>query len=151
LLIFPEDGGAPAYKSREQISLDPIIRVLDDTMDVEEVQQDEEKNRCVNNLLDICLSLTEQVIRLKEMIEASSMERRRAAAILALPPYSYMAALVEPFIREIRQRQQQEQEQQEEEQRIDDVGTSDSEEEDMIDCDSRRVLRVSPFKRQKLQ
>jgi len=68
----------------------------------------------------------------------------------SLPPYSYTAALVEPFIREIRQRQQLEQEQQEE-QRIDDVETSDSEEEDMIDCDSRRVLRVPPFKRQKLQ
>jgi len=84
-------------------------------MNLQEEQQDDEKNRCVNNLLDICLSLTEQVIRLKEMIESSSMERRRAAAMSSLPPYSYTAALVEPFIREIRQRQQLEQEQQEEE------------------------------------
>jgi len=118
-------------------------------MDVEGVRQDEEKNKCVNNLLDICLSLTEQVIRLKEMIESSSMVRRSAAALPALPPYSYTAALVEPFIREIRQRQQQE------EQRIDDVEECDSEEEDMIDCDCRRVERVylspPPFKRQKLQ
>jgi len=116
-------------------------------MDVEEERQDDEKNRCVNKLFDICLSLTEQVIRLKEMIESSSMERRRAAAMPPAPQYSYTTALVKPFIREIRQRQQQEQEQQEK-QRIDDddVEASDSEEEDMIDCDSRRVLRVLPFK-----
>jgi len=88
---------------------------MDVPMNLQEEQQDDEKNRCVNNLLDICLSLTEQVIRLKEMIESSSMERRRAAAMSSLPPYSYTAALVEPFIREIRQRQQLEQEQQEEE------------------------------------
>jgi len=37
-------------------------------MNLEEERQDDEKNRCVNKLLDICLSLTEQVIRLKEMI-----------------------------------------------------------------------------------
>ena len=105
----------------------------------------------MNNLLDICLSLTKQVIRLKEMIESSSMVRRSAAAIPPLPPYSYTAALVEPFIREIRQRQEQEQEQ--EEKRIDDVEECDSAEEDMIDCDCRRVVRVDspPFKRQKLQ
>jgi len=116
-------------------------------MDVEELRQDEEKNRCVNNLLDICLSLTEQVIRLKEMIEASSMERRSAAAMPSLPPYSYTAALVEPFIREIRQRQ----EQKEQEKRMYNVvGTDSEEEEDMIDCDSRRVECVPPFKRQKL-
>jgi len=96
------------------------------------------------------LSLTEQVIRLKEMIESSTMERRRAAAMPPAPQYSYTTSLVEPFIREIRQRQQQEQEQ--EEQRIcDDVEESDSEEDDMIDCDCRRVERVPPFKRQKLQ
>jgi len=120
-------------------------------MNLEEERQDDEKNRCMNKLLDICLSLTEQVIRLKEMIESSSMERRRAAAMPPAPQYSYTTALMEPFIREIRQRQQQEQEQ--EEQRIDDVEESDSEEEeeDMIDCDSRRMLRVPPFKRQKLQ
>jgi len=68
-----------------------------------------------------------------------------------LPPYSYTAALVEPFVREIRRRQEQE------EKRIDDdVEEFDSEEEeDTIDCDCRRVERVDlsppPFKRQKLQ
>jgi len=125
-------------------------------MNLEEERQDDEKNRCVNKLVDICLSLTEQVIRLKEMIESSSMERRRAAAMPPAPQYSYTTAFVEPFIREIRQRQQQEQEQ--EKQRIDDddddedVEESDCE-EDMIDCDCRRVVRVDspPFKRQKLQ
>ena len=123
-------------------------------MSLEEERQDDEKNRCVNKLVDICLSLTEHVIRLKEMIESSSMVRRSAAALPALPPYSYTAALVDPFIREIRRRQEQEQEQ--EEKRIDDVEEFDSEEEeDMIDCDCRRVERVDlsppPFKRQKLQ
>ena len=145
------------YKSREQIGLDLIIISSDDTMadvpmmSLEEERQDDEKNRCVNKLLDICLSLTEQVIRLKEMIESFSMKRRRAAAMAPAPQYSYTTALVEPFIREIRRRQEQEQEQ---EQRIDDdVEESDSkEEEDMIDCDCRRVERVysPPFKRQKL-
>jgi len=128
---------------------------MDVPMSLEEERQDDEKNRFVNKLLDICLSLTEQVIRLKEMIESSSMVRRSAAAIPPLPPYSYTAALVEPFIREIRQRQEQEQEQ--EEKRIDDdVEEFDSEEEeDTIDCDSIRVecvdLMPPPFKRQKLQ
>ena len=120
-------------------------------MNLEEERQDNEKNRCVNKLVDICLSLMEQVIHLKEMIESSSMERRRAAAMAPAPQYSYTTALVEPFIREIRQRQQQGQKQ--EEQRIDDVEESDSEEEeDMIVCDCRRVERVysPPFKRQKL-
>jgi len=123
-------------------------------MSLEEERQDDEKNRCVNKLVDICLSLTEHVIRLKEMIESSSMVRRSAVAMPPLPPYSYTAALVDPFIREIRRRQEQEQEQ--EEKRIDDVEEFDSEEEeDMIDCDCRRVERVDlsppPFKRQKLQ
>ena len=119
-------------------------------MSLQEEQEDGEKNRCVNKLMDICLSLTEQVIRLKEMIEAdrSSVERRRAAAMAPLPPYSYTAALVEPFVREIRRRQEQE-----EEQRIDDVEQSDSKEEQ--DCDCRRVERVysmpPPCKRRKLQ
>ena len=118
-------------------------------MSLQEEQEDGEKNRCVNKLVDICLSLTEQVIRLKEMIEASSVERRRAAAMAPLPPYSYTTALVEPFVREIRRRQEQE-----EEQRIHDVMESDSEEEEE-DCDCRRVERVHsmppPFKRRKLQ
>jgi len=126
---------------------------MDVSMNLEEERQDDEKNGCVNKLVNICLSLTEQVIRLKEMIESSSMERRRAAAMAPASQYSYTTALVEPFIREIRQRQQQEQEQ--EEQRIDDVEEFDSEEKDMIDCDCRRVERVDstppPFKRQKLQ
>ena len=94
--------------------------------------------------------LTEHVVRLKELIEASSMERRRAAALPPLPPYSYTAALMEPFVREIRRRQEheQEQEEEEEEKRIDDVDESDSEE----DCDCSRVYSMPPpFKRQKLQ
>ena len=134
--------------------------MADVPMNLEEQRQDDEKNRCVNKLVDICLSLTEHVIRLKELIEASSMERRRAAALPPLPPYSYTAGLVEPFVREIRRRQEREQEQ--EEKRIDDdddVEELDSEEEeeeeDTIDCDSRRVERVDlmppPFKRKKLQ
>jgi len=128
-------------------------------MNMEEQRLDHEKNLCVNKLVDICLSLTEHIVRLKELIEASSMERRRAAALPSLPPYSYTAPLVEPFVREIRRRQEREQEQ--EKKRIDDddddddVEELDSEEEDTIDCDSRRVERVDltppPFKRQKLQ
>ena len=124
---------------------------MDVPMNLEEERQDDEKNRCVNKLVDICLSLTEHVIRLKEMIETSSMVRRSAAAMAPLPPYSYTAALVEPFVREIRRRQEQE------EKRIDDddVEELDSEEEEhTIDCDCRRVERVDltppPFKRQKL-
>jgi len=103
----------------------------------EQQRQDDEKNRCVNKLVDICLSLTEHVIRLKELIEASSMERRR---LPSLPPYSYTAALVEPFVREIRRRQEQEKE----EITMDDVAESDGSEED---CYSMSP----PFKRQKLQ
>jgi len=110
-------------------------------INMEEERQDDEKNRCVNKLVDLCLSLMEEVIRLKDLIESSTMERRRAAAIPPPPQYSYTTALVEPFIREIEQRQQQEQEQ-----RIDDdVGMFDEDSnssscEDMIDCDdSRRV------------
>ena len=91
---------------------------MDVPMNLEEERQDDEKNRCVNKLVDICLSLTEHVVRLKEMIESSSMERSTAAAMAPAPQYSYTTALVEPFIQEVRQRQQQEQEQ--EEQRIDD-------------------------------
>jgi len=128
--------GAPcgAYKSREQITsyYSSDDTMADVPMSVEEERQDDEKNRCVNKLVDICLSLTEQVIRLKEMIEASSMVRRRAAAMPPLPPYSCMAALVEPFVREIRRRQEQEQEQEEEEKRIDDVEESDSEEDSPV-------------------
>ena len=120
--------------------------MADVLMNLEEQRQDDEKNRCVNKLVDICLSLTEHIIRLKELIEASSMERRRAAALPSLPPYSYTAALVEPFVREIRRRQEREQER--EEITMDDVAESGSEE----DCDCRRVYSMSPpFKRQKLQ
>jgi len=181
LLVFPNPnptpwpgGRGPAapcrpIKSREQIGLDYYSS--DDTMDVsqlmnlEEERQDNEKNRCVKKLVDLCLSLMKQVIRLKDMIESSTMERRRAAAMPPPPQYSYTTALIDPFIRDIRQRQQQEQEQ--EEQRIgddDDVGMfadNDEEEsdcEDTIDCDcndSRRVVSVDsmppPLKRQKLQ
>ena len=86
--------------NKNQILLfDTMADVL--PMSLQEEREDGEKNRCVNKLMDICLSLTEQVIRLKEMIEASSVERRRAAAMAPLPPYSYTAALVEPFVREI--------------------------------------------------
>ena len=110
----------------------------------EQQRQDDEKNRCVNKLVDICLSLTEHVIRLKELIEASSMERRRAAALPSLPPYSYTAALVEPFVREIRRRQEREQERED----IKMVAESDDgSEEDCGDCYSMSP----PFKRQKLQ
>jgi len=126
---------------------------MDVPMHLEEVRQDDDRNRCVNKLVDLCLSLTEEVIRLKEMIECSSMERRRAAGMPSLPPYSYTTALVEPYIRDIRQRQEQqeqEQQQKQEEQQIDDQEESDC--EDMIDCDSRRVECVlPPLKRQKLQ
>ena len=78
------------------------------------------------------------------------------------PQYSYATTLVDPFIRDIRQRQQLQQQEQEEEQRIDDddVGMfddNDEEEEesdceDMIDCnDSRRVVCLPPpLKCQKL-
>jgi len=136
-----------------------IIRATIDTMDasqLQEVRQDDQKNICVNKLVDLCLSLTEQVLHLKDLIESSSMERRRVATMPPAPQYSYTTALVEPFIREIRQRQQQEKE--DEEQRIDDddddagmFADNDEEEsecEDMIDCvDSM----PPPLKRQKLQ
>jgi len=124
-------------------------------MNAEEERQDNEKNMIVSKLVDLCLSLMEQVIRLKDLIECTTMERRMAAAVPPPPQYSYSTALVDPFIRDIRQRQQQEQQ---EEQRIDDdVGMFDDEEEesdceDMIDCnDSRRVVCLPPpLKRQKL-
>ena len=64
-------------------------------LDVEEERQDDEKNRIVNKLVDLCLSLTEEVIRLKDLIESTTMERRMAAAS---PQYSYSTTLVEPFI-----------------------------------------------------
>jgi len=128
--------------------------MADVPMNLEEQQQDDEKNRCVNKLVDICLSLTEHVIRLKELIEASSMERRRAAALPPLPPYSYTAGLVEPFVREIRRRQEQEEKRMDDDDDVEEELDSE-EEEDTIDCDSRRVERVDltppPFKRQKLQ
>ena len=122
--------------------------MADVPMNLDEQRQDEEKNRCVNKLVDICLSLTEHVIRLKELIEASSMERRRAAALPSLPPYSYTAALVEPFVREIRRRQEREQQFEREEITMDDVAESDGSEEDCGDCYSSMS---PPFKRQKLQ
>ena len=123
-------------------------------LDVEEEWQDDEKNRSVNKMVDLCLSLTEDVIRLKDLIESSTMKRRIAAALPPLPQYSYCSALVEPFIRDIRQRQQQE----EEEQRMDDddEDSNCSSCENMIDCDddNRRVVCVDsiqpPLKRQKL-
>ena len=139
--------------------------VSDDTMDTsqlmnvdsEEERQDDEKNMIVSKMVDLCLTLTEHLIRLKDLIESSTMKRRRKAE--APPQYSYAATLIDPFIRDIRQRQQQEQEQQKR-QRIDDdddeddVGMSEEESdcEDMIDCsDSRRVVSLPPpFKRQKL-
>jgi len=123
----------------------------------------------VSKLVDLCLSFKEQVICLKDLIESSTMKRRMIAAMPPPPQYSYATALIDPFIRDIRQRQQQEQEQEQEqeEQRIDDdddvgmLADNDKEEsdcEDMIDCDCdddcRRVVRVDsmppPFKRQKL-
>jgi len=123
-------------------------------LDAEEERQDDEKNRCVNKMVDLCLSLTEEVIRLKDLIESSTMKRRMAAALPPPPQYSYCSALVEPFIRDIRQRQQQE----EEEQRMDDddEDSNCSSCENMIDCDddNRRVVCVDsiqpPLKRQKL-
>jgi len=109
-------------------------------MNLEEQRRDDEKNQCVNKLVDICLSLMEHVIRLKELIEASSMERRRALVMPALPTYSYTIPLVEPFIHEIRRRQEQEEE--------------EEEEEDTLHTHCRRVERADltppPFKRQKL-
>jgi len=81
-----------------------------------------------------------------------------AAALPLSPEYSYCtAALVEPFIRDIRQRQQQE-----EEQRMDaddEDSNCSSCDKDMIDCDddNRRVVCVDsislqpPLKRQKLK
>jgi len=122
-------------------------------LDAEEEWQDDEKTRCVNKMVDLCLSLTEEVIRLKDLIESSTMKRRIAAALPPLPQYSYCSALVEPFIRDIRQRQQQEEEQRMD---ADDEDSNCSSCEDMIDCDddSRRVVCVdsiqSPLKRQKL-
>ena len=108
-----------------------------------------------------------QVIRLKDVIESTTMERRMAAAKPPPLQYSYSTALVEPFIRDVRQRQQQEQQQQqqEEEQGInvgmfDDNADSNSSCENMIDCiginddDRRRVVHIDsmppPLKRQKL-
>ena len=120
-------------------------------MDVDAERLDDEKNRTVNKLIDLCLSLTQEVMRLKDLIESSRRNRRMAAA--KLPPPIYTNALIEPFIREVRQQQQQ---QQEEERSIvhDDVSSSDSSWcEDMIDCDdSRRVEnRPPPRKRMKFE
>ena len=129
-------------------------------VDAEEERQDDEKNMIVSKMVDLCLTLTEHLIRLKDLLESSTMKRKRMAE--APPQYSYATTLIDPFIRDIRRRQQQEQEQ--EQQRIndddDDVGMfadNDEEEsdcEDMIDCmhnDSRRVVCLPPpFKRQKL-
>jgi len=125
-------------------------------VDAEEERQDDQRNRIVNRLVNLCLSLTEEVVRLKDLIENSTRTRRMAAAKPPPPQYSYSTAVVEPFIRDVCQRQQQQQEQ---EQRIN-VGMFDEESnssscEDMIDCnDSRRVVCVDsmppPLKRQKL-
>ena len=119
-------------------------------VDVDAERLDDEKNRTVNKLIDLCLSLTQEVMRLKDLIESSRRNRRRMAAAKSPPPI-YTNALIEPFIREVRQQQQQE-----EERRIvhdDDVSSSDSSWcEDMIDCDndSRRVEnRPPPLKRMK--
>jgi len=134
-------------------------------MNVQEERQDDEKNMIVSKLVDLCLTLTEHVIRLKDLIEATTMERRMSAAMPAAPKYSYCTDLIDPFIRDIRQRQQQEQQQQEEEEeerrrrrkRIIDEDQDEEEEEeedceDMIDCDdSRRVMCMPPpFKRRRL-
>jgi len=132
-------------------------------MDVDVERLDDEKNRTVNKLIDLCLSLTEEVVRLKDLIESSTRNRRMAAAKPPAPSYSYVTnPLIDSFIRDVRQQQQQE----EEEQRVDedlgmendDVFSSDSSRcEDMIDCDdSRRVVcgedgknRSPPLKRMK--
>jgi len=78
-------------------------------MNVEEERQDKEKNMIVSKLVDLCLSLMEHVIRLKDLIESTMVERRMAASMPPPPQYSYATALVDPFIRDICQRQQQEQ------------------------------------------
>jgi len=116
-------------------------------VDVDAERLDDEKNRTVNKLIDLCLSLTQEVMHLKDLIESSRMNRRMAAA--KSPPI-YTNALIEPFIRDVRQQQE------DEERRIvhdDDVSSSDSSWcEDMIDCDndSRRVEnRPPPLKRMK--
>ena len=131
-----------------------------DIMDVDVERLDDEKNRTVNKLIDLCLSLTEEVMRLKDLIESSTRNRRMAAAKPPAPSYSCVTTpLIDSFIRDVRQQQQQQQ-QEEEEQRVDedlgmvndDVFSSDSSWcEDMIDCDdSRRVEnRPPPLKRMK--
>jgi len=128
-------------------------------VDSEEERQDDEKNMIVSKMVDLCLTLTEHLIRLKDLIESSTMKRKRMTEVP--PQYSYAATLIDPFIRNIRQQQQQEQEQQKR-QRIDDddddddVGMFEDEQEsdceDMIDYnDNRRVVSLPPpFKRQKL-
>ena len=112
-------------------------------VDVDAERLDDEKNRTVNKLIDLCLSLTQEVMRLKDLIESSRRNRRMTAA--KSPPPIYTNALIEPFIREVRQQQQQEED---EERRTvhDDVSSSDSWCEDMIDCvnDSRRVENRPP-------
>jgi len=115
-------------------------------MDAEEQRQDNEKNRLVNKLVDLCLSLTEEVMHLKDLIESSTMERRRTATMPSAPQYSYTTALVEPYIREIRQRQQQEEEQRTKVEMFDEESNSSC--EDMIDCDD---VDLPPLKRRKLQ
>jgi len=128
-------------------------------MNVDAERLDDEKNRAVNKLIHLCLSLTEEVVRLKDLIESSTRNRRMVAAKPPAPSYSYVTTpLIDSFIRDVCQQQQQQQE--EEEQRIDEdlgmandeVSSSDSSWcEDMIDCDdSRRVEnRPPPLKRMK--
>jgi len=127
-------------------------------VDSEEERQDDEKNMLVSKMVDLCLTLTltEHLIRLKDLLESSTMKRKRMAE--APPQYSYATTLIDPFIRDIHRRQQQEQEQQEQ-QRIDDDDDDDDvgmfEDEEESDCedmiDSRRVVCLPPpVKRQKL-
>ena len=59
-------------------------------MDVDAERLDDEKNRTVNKLIDLCLSLTQEVMRLKDLIESSTRNRRMAAAKPPAPAYSYV-------------------------------------------------------------
>ena len=147
------------YKRSDQIVFGLYCNDTMDTsqlMNVQEERQDDEKNMIVSKLVDLCLTMSEHVIRLKDLIEATTMERRMSVAMPAAPKYySYCTDLIDPFIRDIRQRQQQQQQEEEERRRkriIDedqDEGEEEEDCEDMIDC--RRVMCMPPpFKRRRL-
>ena len=115
-----------------------------------EKEQDDEKNVIVNIVVDLSLTLTENVIRLRDLIEYNTT-RMAFKASTPLHQYcsSFCTGLVEPYICNIRQQQQQQQQEQDEQEEQEEQEDYDDDEvfeesgggsncEDMIDGERRR-------------